>query len=140
MLNQQLLLYTKTFAIRWHDLDAFNHVNHTLYLVYMQECRIDWLAAHGIAMNSQKIGPVIGEIQCKYIRPITFPATIAVELYFCYQEGRRLYFEHIIRDSANPELIYTTAAITVVWVDLSTGKSILPPAEYNHILHAPVNN
>ncbi len=29
--------------IRWRDLDPFGHVNHAVYLTYLEELRDDWL-------------------------------------------------------------------------------------------------
>lgn len=128
------LLFTKSFTVRWHDMDAFNHVNHTLYLVYMQECRVDWLRQHGINMAVTGSGPVIGEISCRYVRPITYPAIIQVELYFKEKDGSRIYFEHIIRDKAHPNLVYANAQVTVIWMDFATGRSIQAPPAYDYIL------
>ena len=128
------LLFRQVCSIRWQDMDAFNHVHHSLYFIYLQECRIEWLRAHGISMNDPTRGPIIGEISCRYLRPISYPANIVVELYFSHRSGRRIYFEQIIRSRETPELIYASAQVTVIWVDFNTGRSILPPAEYDHIL------
>jgi acyl-CoA thioester hydrolase len=29
--------------IRWHDVDAYRHVNNAVYLTYLEECRDEWL-------------------------------------------------------------------------------------------------
>lgn len=34
----------KTVAIRWRDLDGFNHVNNAVFLNYLEEGRDAWLA------------------------------------------------------------------------------------------------
>lgn len=34
----------KTVAIRWRDLDGFNHVNNAVFLSYLEEGRDAWLA------------------------------------------------------------------------------------------------
>lgn len=133
-MHDKKLLFRKSYSIRWQDMDAFNHVNHTIYFVYLQECRIDWLKHHGISMEDKERGPIVGEISCKYLRPITYPAEIIVELYFSHKSGRRLYFEHIIKNKNNEEIIYTTAHVTVIWINFATGRSIISPPEYDHIL------
>lgn len=138
MNKQAKLLYSKNYTIRWQDMDAFNHVNHTIYFIYMQECRIDWLRHHNIFMDAKSKGPLIGEVSCKYLRPISYPAEIVVELYYSHKSGRRVFFEHVIRDKQNPELIYTTAQAVIVWVDFTTGRSIIPPPEYDYILEVEV--
>jgi acyl-CoA thioester hydrolase len=33
----------KEIEIRWRDLDAFGHVNHVVFLTYLEEVRDEWL-------------------------------------------------------------------------------------------------
>lgn len=134
MTKNKALLFSNAHDIRWQDMDSFNHVNHTLYLVYMQECRINWLRHHGIDMSSGNSVPIIAEINCKYRRPITYPAQITIELYFVQKTGKRIFFEQIIRDYNDPSIIYATADIIVVWINVASGRSIIPPPEYDFIL------
>ncbi len=41
-------LYVSQQRIRWGDMDAFGHVNNTLYFRFMEQCRIEWLEEHGM--------------------------------------------------------------------------------------------
>ena len=36
--------HKKQIEIRWRDLDAFGHVNHVVFLTYLEEVRDEWLA------------------------------------------------------------------------------------------------
>lgn len=128
------LLFSKNYTIRWDDMDAFNHVNHATYFVYMQECRIDWLRQYEVLLDPTTIGPVVSEIACKYLRPITYPAELKLELYLVQKEGKKIFFEQVISDKNNPKHIYAIGNVTVVWVEFATGRSILPPEQYDHIL------
>ena len=35
--------HQKRIEIRWRDLDAFGHVNHVVFLTYLEESRDEWL-------------------------------------------------------------------------------------------------
>jgi acyl-CoA thioester hydrolase len=35
--------HAKEIEIRWVDLDVYGHVNHAVYLTYLEECRDEWL-------------------------------------------------------------------------------------------------
>jgi len=35
--------HEKEIEIRWRDLDAFGHVNHIVFLTYLEEARDEWL-------------------------------------------------------------------------------------------------
>ena len=137
MIKNKEILFSSEHTVRWQDMDSFNHVNHTLYLVYLQECRINWLRHHGIDMSSSDSVPIISEANCKYKRPITYPAQITVELYFTQRIGKRIFFEQLIRDSNDQNVIYATANIVVVWINLASGRSIIPPPEYDFVLSTP---
>lgn len=36
-------MHEKTIPIRWRDMDAFGHVNHSVYVTYLEEARDEWL-------------------------------------------------------------------------------------------------
>lgn len=35
--------HEKEIEIRWHDVDAYRHVNNAVYATYLEECRDEWL-------------------------------------------------------------------------------------------------
>jgi acyl-CoA thioester hydrolase len=48
------LVYTKRIEIRWRDMDAFKHVNNSVYLTYLEETRDEWFLAvlgNGLLLN-----------------------------------------------------------------------------------------
>jgi acyl-CoA thioester hydrolase len=36
--------HAKEIEIRWRDLDVYGHVNHVVFLTYLEEARDEWLA------------------------------------------------------------------------------------------------
>ncbi len=38
------MLHEKRIEIRWHDVDAYQHVNNAVYATYLEECRDEWLS------------------------------------------------------------------------------------------------
>jgi acyl-CoA thioester hydrolase len=47
---------THRVQMRWQDLDALGHVNHTIVLTYLEEGRDAWLATHGIPREEYVVG------------------------------------------------------------------------------------
>lgn len=37
--------------VRFHELDPYGHVNHTVYLTYLEVARVELLAAHGVELT-----------------------------------------------------------------------------------------
>ncbi len=38
------MTHEKRIEIRWHDVDAYQHVNNAVYATYLEECRDEWLS------------------------------------------------------------------------------------------------
>jgi acyl-CoA thioester hydrolase len=37
------MTHEKSIEIRWHDVDAYLHVNNAVYATYLEECRDEWV-------------------------------------------------------------------------------------------------
>jgi acyl-CoA thioester hydrolase len=37
------VVHEKRIEIRWHDVDAYQHVNNAVYATYLEECRDEWM-------------------------------------------------------------------------------------------------
>ena len=67
-------------AVRWGDLDAFNHVNNAAFLVYAQEARLAWLGGVDGVWMDETMMPVVAAAHVNYRRQLAWPAQILVEL------------------------------------------------------------
>ena len=83
-------------AVRWGDMDAFQHVNNTLYIRYFEIARIDYFAALSLEglMQPQGVGPILGEISCRFRFPATYPDTVAVGTRVTHVGNDRFIMEH----------------------------------------------
>ena len=61
-------MHEKEIEIRWRDLDAYGHVNHAVYLTYLEEVRDEWLAA---AVGEHALGYVVARVEIDYRRELT---------------------------------------------------------------------
>ena len=64
------MTHEKEIEIRWRDLDAFNHVNHVVFLTYLEEVRDEWL---GRVLEDPALvwGYVIARVEIDYRRELT---------------------------------------------------------------------
>lgn len=64
------MVHEKEIEIRWRDLDAFNHVNHVVFLTYLEEVRDEWL---GRVLDDAALvwGYVIARVEIDYRRELT---------------------------------------------------------------------
>jgi acyl-CoA thioester hydrolase len=96
-------VHTKRIEIRWRDMDAFKHVNNSVYLTYLEETRDAWfleVLGNGLLLNdfvlarcavdfrsplTQDDGDVDVQIQCTRVG--TSSVTMA-ERVFSGRDGR----------------------------------------------------
>ncbi len=66
--------------VRWGDMDAFGHVNNTVYFRYFEDIRIDFFDRTQVNqhMKATKIGPILATTQCQFRAPLTHPDHITV--------------------------------------------------------------
>ena len=60
-----------TIKVRWSELDPYQHVNHAVYLTYLEAARIEALAELGFGMDrllQHERQIVVTEIQLKFLR------------------------------------------------------------------------
>ncbi len=133
-MNEKKLIHTKNFNIRWGDMDAYGHMNNTMYFFYTQEARFELLTDNGIKIDLQGVAPVLAYTTCKFIKPIMYPETILVETWLVNIENKKTFFEHVIKSVNNTELVYAISEAIVVWYDFSTKKSIEMPNHLREII------
>ena len=71
------MLHEKEIEIRWRDLDAFNHVNHVVFLTYLEEVRDEWLG-RVLADPALVWGYVIARVEIDYRRELTLEDDVVV--------------------------------------------------------------
>lgn len=72
-------VFETDIAMRWADSDMLRHLNNTGYFRFMEEARIQFLAAAGLSATDAD-GNVVAHCSCDFLHPITYPATIRVRL------------------------------------------------------------
>ena len=58
-----------TIRVRFHELDPYNHVNHSVYISYFETARVELLAAAGYSLASLReagMSIVVSEITTKF--------------------------------------------------------------------------
>ena len=122
-------LFEHVVEPRWRDLDAFNHVNNSKYLSYLEEARLRWmLSVPGMGMD-ENVAPVVAASNLSYRRPIGWPGDIVVELFVERIGGSSLTIGHRIVDSMDGNVLYCDGNVVMVWIDRNTGRSAPLPED-----------
>jgi len=69
-----------TIPVAWGDMDAFQHVNNTVYLRYFESARIAYFERLQFMelMQATGVGPILASTQCRFKIPLTYPDTVDV--------------------------------------------------------------
>jgi acyl-CoA thioester hydrolase len=116
--------------VSWPDLDPAQHLNNAMYLVYIEECGMQVIAAHGwpiSRMASKGFALLIRRHQVQYLQPAFLDDELAISTWVSgvkRSTATRHYRLERLRDGVRIANIHSLG----VWVDLSSGKPIrIPP-------------
>ena len=119
-------LFQMKLAPRWRDLDAFNHVNNSNFLTYLEEARIQWFASLGKEWLSDSMMPLLAAAQVNYKLPIPYPSQIAIKLYADRVGNTSVTVGHRI-ESADGATLYSDGNVVLVGIDPRSGRPIPLP-------------
>jgi len=121
------VLFRMPIEVRWRDLDAFNHVNNSSFLTYLEEARIRWFASWNGEWVTDEIAPLLVAVQLNYRHPVPYPADVNVELFTERVGNTSLTIGH--RISSVDGTLHADGHVVMVWIDRASGRPVpLPPA------------
>jgi len=116
--------------VQWGEMDAFRHVNNTVYFKYFETARLAYFNAVGVMEDMQKdqLGPILAETKAQFKRALKFPDQIMVganvqenhEFGFLMQYG--IFSEQ-------QQTITTLGTGRIVMVDYKSGQKVKPSSK-----------
>ena len=114
--------------VRYSETDQMGVVYHGNYIPYFEIGRVEWLRNKGVSykiMEESGVALPIVSMNINYKKPARYDELLTVTTTFISQTSVKVEFDCEIHNDKN-ELL-TTAHFILVFVDLLTGKTILPP-------------
>jgi acyl-CoA thioester hydrolase len=64
----------------WSDMDAYQHLNNTVYLRYFEDSRMRLFEQAGVVtyMEKHQVGPILASTNCNFRAPVTYPDTVHI--------------------------------------------------------------
>lgn len=116
--------------VRYSETDQMGVVYHGSYVPYFEIGRVEWLRNQGIsykALEESGVALPIVSMHINYKKPARYDDLLTVITRLRQYKGVKIEFDCEIR-SESDELL-TTAHFILVFVDVKTGRPIVPPAE-----------
>ncbi|MBK7421702.1 MAG: acyl-CoA thioesterase [Propionivibrio sp.] len=126
---------TRLIPIRWGDMDAYGHVNNTLYFRYMEQVRIEYLESIGYSVPSERASPVIINAACTFLIPLTYPGIVEIRMFFGAPGRSSIPSSYEIRLQGD-DTLYATGDAKIVWMEVASGKSVPIPDDFRARLSA----
>ncbi|HEX9729491.1 MAG TPA: thioesterase family protein [Gemmatimonadales bacterium] len=69
-----------SLPVQWGEMDAYGHVNNTVFFRYFETARIAFLDQCGFlaCYERDKIGAILLTTDCRFRRPLVYPDTVLV--------------------------------------------------------------
>jgi acyl-CoA thioester hydrolase len=79
-------------------------------------------------------GPVVVKATCEFLKPIVYPATVAISTQVKKSGRSSITAAHDFRLEGNPAVRFAHGEAVIVWVDHARGKSApLPEIALRHL-------
>lgn len=119
-------VHTDTIPVRWGDLDAAGHVNNSRFFTYFEEARVSWLEETLDGPLFAESGPVLANATCDFKQPLTYPASLAIDVYATPsgQSSLETVYDATLQQSGNR---VATGTAVLVWVSVETGEPVMVP-------------
>lgn len=68
--------------VAWGDMDAFQHVNNTVFLRWCESARLRLFEDTGLIQSHRDsgVGAILASVQCRFRAPVLYPETVRVAL------------------------------------------------------------
>jgi acyl-CoA thioester hydrolase len=117
-------MYDYQLTVRGYELDSYHHVNHAVYLNYMEQARWEIMRDAGLLDELQKTGKklVVIKLNVRYIREIQLFDKVVVTTQV-KKEAPYLVFYHLIKKN-NSVRVARAVVKTVLLDDANTPLDI----------------
>jgi acyl-CoA thioester hydrolase len=121
----------------WGEMDAYGHVNNTVYFRYFENARLEYVRRLGWFEYEEAtgIGPILAATQARFRRALTYPDTIAIGARVQSMDDDRFYLEHRIVSQQLRE-VATEGQGTVVAFNYREGHKVPLPDELKQRIRA----
>lgn len=118
-----------SIEVAWGDMDAFGHVNNTVFFRYFESTRIAYMRAVESAVSHKgEFTPVVASTRCDYLSPVVFPDTLTGETRLVKMGNSSFTMAYQLTSQAQGKVVARGEAV-IVNLDTTTGRARPVPSE-----------
>jgi len=124
--------FSRTYEIRWQDIDANGHVNYAAYIDAAGDLRYRFFIEHGFPpekFHELGVGPIYTAIHAEFLREVRMGDTVTITyaLSGLSEQGGRWKVHHDVLKANGKKAV--TIDLEGAILDLSTRRPVLPTPE-----------
>jgi acyl-CoA thioester hydrolase len=129
--EEKKFVHEMIMPIRWGDMDAYKHVNNTVYFRYMEQARVEWVTSLGYSVAPGRESMLMINGFCNFYQQLSYPGELILKTSIGAIGKSSVDIYTSMSLTTEPDVIAAEGGATMVWVDLATNKSAPWP---EHIL------
>lgn len=110
--------------VLWGDMDAFEHVNNTVYFRYFEDARIAYFNMAGIIEHKGEtnIGPILANTECDFKLPLKYPDEVYIAGRSTILSPKKIKMNYLVY-SKNLEGIAAEGQGLLIYYNYNTGRT-----------------
>jgi acyl-CoA thioester hydrolase len=133
-------IYSKTFEVKWADMDPNRHMRHSVYNDYAAQTRVAMFADFDLSITEISrlgYGPILFREETKFLREINLLESIKVTcaLTSMRRDGSRWSFQHEIFKEGENSIKAAQIDVDGAWLDLNNRKLGIPSQELKKVMN-----
>lgn len=116
------------FPVAWGEMDSMHHVNNIAYFRYFESARIAYFEKLDLLsyMTETGIGPILGEISCKFKIPMSYPDKVLIGSKVVSIEEDRFIMNHLVVSTKHQKVAAEGDGVIVIF-NYREGKKVTVP-------------
>jgi acyl-CoA thioester hydrolase len=118
-------------VVQWGEMDALGHVNNARFFSWFESARIGLFQRIGVASGSGggplAIGPILATTTCDFLKPVVYPATVAVSVSVSRVGESSITMDYEVRGASDRAVLYAKGTSVAVLIDYRTMKKVRVP-------------
>ena len=115
------MAFSKSIEVRFADLDALGHVNHAIFVTYLEHARTSWWGEYLAGRPFTEEGFLIARVEIDYRKPIVLGDAVRVDLR-CSHVGHTSFSLAYKVIRARDEVVLAEGQTVQVMMDFNSGR------------------
>jgi len=127
----ELFTFQASWRTRFYEADLQGVIHHSEIIRYLEIGRVEYWRKLGIGYQDfldSGFQYVVARVECNYLKPLHFDATIAIKVRVSHQTRTSLTYEYLIFDQAGECAIYASTVLVCLKSDTQRPHAL--PDEY----------